>query len=112
MPYTQLFDSDIFDIGTPTANLFDVAKHYTVEIEEELTKFDSAVFDPAVFDTTRGGEVIITDLLARVQGIQRDLTESTTVNDSLTRLVAFFRSMADSTSISDSIARVKQTIRG
>ncbi len=78
MPYTQLFDEVIYDSA-----VFDTRKNYTVEIDEYLTRFDSAVFDSNVFDTVRGGEIVITDLLERTQGLNRTLSESTSISDSL-----------------------------
>ena len=102
MPFTQIFDQVIFD-----SVLFDTRKNHTVQITERKTMYDDAIFDSALFDTTRGGEVVITDLLARTQGIQRQLSESSSLSDSITAGASKIRALADTISLTDSFTRVK-----
>ena len=107
MPLTVLFDETYFD-----PDKFDTKNQYSVTIEETKTKFDSVLFDSAVFDTTAGGVINVTDLLARVQNLNTTLSEATTVTDSLSRLQAIFRTISESTiTVSDSISRLLSTFR-
>jgi len=69
VPLTVLFDETYFD-----PDHFDTKNQYSVTIEETETKFDSVLFDSGVFDTTAGGVINVTDLLARVQNLNTTLS--------------------------------------
>ena len=68
---TSVFDKLIFD----GPEIFDTKLQYLVDITVAKTIFDDAVYDSAIFDTTRGGVIDFTDSAAQSLQAQRTITD-------------------------------------
>ena len=105
---TSVFDNQVFD----GPNIFDTKLQYLVNITVSKQIFDDALFDSAIFDTSRGGVIDFSDSAGQSLQSQRNISTSISLSDVPGRILASLRSItASSISLSDSASRVMSALR-